>query len=131
MRPEDEFLYEYAIVRYSPIPERGECVNIGLVMMNKRKKWLKGRIKINPDKLLALFPNADLTTLERQAGLFERTDVPAQDLPTEEKYRWLTAVKSAAIRLSPSHPGIILESREYSDKIMEEEFSRLFSLLVE
>ena len=103
----DELLYEYAVVRYMPRPERGECVNIGLVMMNKRKRWLKGKIKLVQEKIRAIHPNADIEYLKKQAALFERKDVPERDLAIEEKYRWLTAVKSASIRVSPSHPGLL------------------------
>ena len=34
-------LYEYAVVRYVPDEERGEFVNIGLIMMCKRRNWLR------------------------------------------------------------------------------------------
>lgn len=133
MPPVDQWLYEYALVRFVPKPDRGECVNIGLVMMNKRLKWMKGKIQLLPRKILSLFPEADLINLEKQSKLFENIGLPSKDLPVEEKYRWLTAVKSAAIRVSQSHPGIIGEiQRQEKDpkEVMEEEFSRLFDLLV-
>lgn len=143
MKPADEMLYEYSIVRFVPKPDRGECVNIGLVMMNKRRKWLKGKIHLDEEKILSLFPDVDLENLYNQAKLFEKTDVPLKDLPVEERYRWLTAVKSGALRVSPSHPGLAevsLKSEQNargegittndSISIMEEEFSRLFSLLI-
>lgn len=132
----DKWLYEYCIVRYLPRPERGEFVNIGLLMMCKRQKWLKGKILIDPDKLKALNPGLDLECLKTQTALFEKKDVPQRDIPVEEKYRWLAAEKSASIRVSPSHPGLILESqmdpelKEMPDLILESEFIRLFRLLV-
>ena len=134
MEAPDKWLYEYSVVKYVPRPERGECINIGLVMLNKRLKWMKGRILLDASKLAAFNPNVDLKMLEKQSLLFEKTDVPSADLPIEEKYRWLTAVKSAAIRVSPSHPGIACteekEGKPY-ETVMEEEFGRLFSLLIE
>lgn len=33
-------LYEYAVVRYMPRVEREEFVNVGLVMMCKRRRWI-------------------------------------------------------------------------------------------
>lgn len=129
----DEWLYEYAIVRYVPFPERGECINIGLVMLNKRKKWLKGKVRIDRNKVLSLNPKANLEVLQAQAELFEKTDIPKKDMPIEERYRWLTAEKSAVLRVSSSHPGIIVEipTEASSDEVLDKEFSRLFSLLVE
>ena len=129
----DDWLYEYSIVRYVPRPERGEFLNIGLVMMNKRRRWMKGMIVINEKKLLTLFPDIDLNSLLLQASLFERDDAPQKELPVEEKYRWLTAEKSGCIRVSPSHPGIVInpEDKELTaEEIMNEEFERLLNLLV-
>ena len=34
----EKLLYEYAVVRYIPVVERGEQVNVGLVMMCKRRR---------------------------------------------------------------------------------------------
>lgn len=120
----DANLYEYAVVRYVPRVEREEFVNIGLIMMCKRRRWLRSEIRIDEGRILSLCPSADLSTLRRQAALFSRDDVPAPGLPVEETYRWLTAAKSAILQTSPSHPGISTES-------MAATFSRLFKELVE
>lgn len=125
MAAPDDRLYEYAMIRFVPRIDREEFVNIGLVMMNKRRKWMKGLVILDDDRLLALYPDVDLECLRLQSALFEKKDVPSSDLPVEEKYRWLTAVKSACLQVSPSHPGILS-----SDSSMEDEFSRLFTSLV-
>lgn len=104
--PPDANLYEYAVVRYVPRVERGEFVNIGLIMMCKRRRWLRCEIVIDEARIRSLYPSADLALLRRQAELFRRPDVPRHDLPVEETYRWLTAAKSAILQTSPSHPGL-------------------------
>lgn len=136
----DDFLYEYAIVRYVPRVERQEFINIGLIMLCKRRKWLKGRIHLDAQRIQALRSGCDIESLRRQASIFERTDLPAGELPCEEKYRWLAAEKSAILQVSPSHPGIIpsalvihdtdtLSARE-AIELLDKEFDRLFSELV-
>lgn len=144
MEAPDRWLYEYSLVRYLPRPERGEFINIGLVMLCKRRKWLKGKVILNEEKLKLLNKAIDLSSLRQQVSIFERTDVPDPILPVEEKYRWLTAEKSACIRVSPSHPGLIMveetslnnseERRNREEKAPEEilnsEFDRLFNNLV-
>lgn len=128
----DKWLYEYCVVRYMPRPQRGEFLNIGLVMMCKRQQWLKGLIWIDEEKLRAFDPQVNLQHLERQASIFEKKDVPSPGLPIEERYRWLAAEKSACLRVSPSHPGIICIPEGNPDTTMrlEEEFDRLFRNLV-
>ena len=129
----DEFLYEYAVVRYVPRVEREEFVNIGLLMMCKRRKWMKGEIRLDRDRILAFDSNVNFPCLEQQSSLFTRLDVPRADIPVEERYRWLTAVKSAVLQVSSSHPGYIPEISDTSarpEDLLEEEFRRLFSRLV-
>ena len=135
MAAPDDLLYEYAMIRYVPKVDRGEFVNIGLIMMNKRRKWLKAFVLIDEDRIKALYPKTDLECLKNQSRLFEMKDVPGKDLPVEEKYRWLSAVKSACLQVSPSHPGLLNEAQDlgndYSEEqTMEKEFERLFTQLI-
>ena len=131
MASPDDKLYEYAVIRYVPRVDREEFVNIGLIMMNKRKKWLKALVLLDEERIKAFFPGADIDCLKNQSKLFEKRDVPAKDIPIEEKYRWLTAVKSACLQVSPSHPGLLpADTASDISKAMEEEFNRLFVSLV-
>ena len=133
MIPEDFFLYEYAVIRYVPRVDREEFINIGLVMMCKRQKWLKGEIYINEQKIKAIDPFVNISKIEKQTVYFTRQDVPSSDIPVEEKYRWLTSIKSAVLQTSQSHPGCINVAGgpdKLPQKILEQEFSRLFHNLV-
>ncbi|MCH5248253.1 MAG: DUF3037 domain-containing protein [Muribaculaceae bacterium] len=134
MAAPDDFLYEYSVVRYVPRVDREEFINIGLLMLCKRRKWLKGQIHLDTVRLKAFDPSTDVERLSRQASLFTMTDQPASDIPQEEKYRWLSAVKSAVLQVSPSHPGILphSESMNAEEAIvqLEKEFNRLFTQLI-
>ena len=123
MSAPDANLYEYAVVRYVPRVEREEFINIGLIMMCKRRRWLRCEIRIDEARIRSFCPSADIALLHRQAALFQRCDVPEPGLPVEETYRWLTAAKSAILQTSPSHPGI-------SAVPMEATFARLLGELV-
>lgn len=120
----DANLYEYAVIRYVPRVEREEFINIGLIMMCKRRRWLRCELVIDEARIHCLCPGADIALLRRQAALFRCGDVPEAGLPVEETYRWLTAAKSAILQTSPSHPGI-------SAAPMDATFSRLLHELVE
>lgn len=126
----DEFLYEYAVVRYVPRVDREEFINIGLLMLCKRRRWLKGEIRLNKERILAFDPLTDLNVLSRQSSVFIRQDVPSPDVPVEEKYRWLSAVKSSILQVSPSHPGFVAEGEGNADERLNAEFNRLFKTLV-
>lgn len=123
----DENLYEYALIRYVPSVEREEFVNVGLIMMCKRRRWLKVRVRIPHERLAVFNPPHDISEIENSLSLFDivcsgNNLHPAAQWPVEERFRWLTAVKSACIETSRPHPGLTSDH--------EAEFERLFSELV-
>lgn len=128
MDTSDMHLYEYALVRYMPSVERGEFVNIGLVMMCKRRKWIRTRFSVNESRIRALCGDADVKTVLEQTRGFERVAAGTSDggeiarLDAHERFRWLTAVRSASIRTSRPHPGLAAD--------LEKTFDRLFDELV-
>ncbi len=129
----DGLLYEYAVIRYVPSVEREEFINVGLLMMSKRNRWLRGRVHVDEQRLRAFSVAADVEALRRQLTLFECRDVPFRDIPVEEAYRWLAAVKSAVIQTSASHPGVLCHNAAAGDerrRLLDAEFDRLFHLLV-
>ncbi len=116
--------YEYAVVRYVPCIEREEFINVGLAMMCKRRRWIKVQIRLAEDKIKALSPDANLDTLANQLQSFvaiaegSRSAGPLATYPVEERFRWISAVKSSIIQTSRPHPGLCAD--------LEETFSRLF-----
>ncbi|MBD5203413.1 MAG: DUF3037 domain-containing protein [Bacteroidales bacterium] len=127
----EKIIYEYSILRCVPDIERGEFLNVGLMMMSKRQRWLQVRVNIDTDRLRILSPRLDCERLRIQLEAFLRTDVPFPSLPVEERYRWLAAVKSALIQTSPSHPGILLSNGQVKAMdLLEEKFRELYQRLV-
>lgn len=124
----DTNLYEYAVVRYVPRPEREEFINVGLAMMCKRRRWLRLEIHIDPVRLRALGAVHTPDELGLQLDAFravaagERGAGPIATYPVEERFRWLTAVKSSCIATSRPHPGLTAD--------LDATFSRLFAELV-
>ncbi|MCM1067898.1 MAG: DUF3037 domain-containing protein [Muribaculaceae bacterium] len=124
----EKHLYEYAVVRYVPRVERGEYINVGLVMMCKRRRWLRARIALDSTRALALCPDADLASVQAQLGSFAaiadgHSASPIAALDAHERFRWLTAVRSACISTSRPHPGLCAD--------LDATFDRLFAELVE
>lgn len=124
----EKFVYEYAVIRYVPRIEREEFVNVGLLMMCKRLKWIKAEILIDRAKL-GVFDCAHAPEeIEYQLNDYVNVAVgdasagPMAGLPVEERFRWLSAVKSACLATSRPHPGLTSDP--------EATFERLFSELV-
>lgn len=132
MTMDDKVIYEYCVLRYVADVEREEFINVGLMMMSKRHRWIRCATHIDERRIAMLFRAPDTDCLRRQLGVFTRTDVPAPDLTVEERYRWLAAVKSAIIQTSPSHPGILppVSTRQDAWCALDSKFEELFRRLV-
>lgn len=124
--PQEKNLFEYAIVRYVPRVEREEFINIGLVMMCKRRRWIRVRFHIDERRLEAFSPGTDIEALCGQLDSFRRVAEGCRgaigELETHERFRWLTAVRSACLSTSRPHPGLTPD--------LEGTFERLFEDLV-
>lgn len=124
----ENHLYEYAVLRYLPRVEREEFFNVGLVMMCKRRRWIRVAVRIDPSRFNAFGGCLTIDELQRQldgiASIASGNPAsgPIAALTAEERFRWLTAVRSACIRTSRPHPGLTDD--------LDATFDRLFSELV-
>jgi hypothetical protein len=103
--------YSYAIVRVVPRIERGERVNVGVVLFARERRYLAARIELDRARLLALAPELDLDLVERHLATFVAAadgrpeGGPLADLPPAERFHWLTSPRSTMIQTSPTHVG--------------------------
>lgn len=129
MQSRPENLYEYAVIRIVPKIEREEFFNVGLIMMCKRQRWIRFQFNLK-DSLLTHFK----CSIEREQIILQLDSMRSiaegdsnygamAQLPVEERFRWLTAVKSACIQSSRPHPGLTCD--------LESTFSSQYSELVE
>jgi hypothetical protein len=104
--------YAYALIRVVPRVERGECVNVGVVLFCRPRRYLDLRLELNRARVLALAPDLDLDGVARQLNLMAR--VGAGDptagaiaaLPPAERFGWLTAPASTTVQPGPVHAGL-------------------------
>lgn len=108
---QDKHLYEYAVIRVVPRVEREEFINVGVILFSKRAKYIKMIYTIDEERLQFFSKEIDLeyvmSSLEAFAkivnGAKEGSAIASLDIA--ERFRWLTAVKSASIQTSRPHPG--------------------------
>jgi hypothetical protein len=103
--------YSYAIVRVVPRPERGECVNVGVILFAREQRYLAACIELDRDRLRSLAPGVDLALIERHLDAFAAISAgansggPLAELPPPERFHWLTAPRSTVIQTSAVHVG--------------------------
>ncbi|MEM8897663.1 MAG: DUF3037 domain-containing protein [Bacteroidota bacterium] len=122
----DKHVYEYALIRVVPRVERGECVNVGVILFCKRKKYLDMRVHLDESRLLALFPEIDLEEVRAYLAVWDlicKGDPEGGEiakLDTPERFRWLTAMRSTIIQNSQVHPGMCTEPEAVLEKLFQE-----------
>lgn len=67
--------YDYAVVRVVPRVERGEFVNVGVILSCEAARFLEARIEVDPARLRALDPDIDLEAGRPAPGRHSR-DLP-------------------------------------------------------
>jgi hypothetical protein len=106
-----EYTYDYSIVRVVPRVDRGERINVGVILSCSEMDFLDARIELDEAALLAIDPAADIAAIRAnldtipavcrggpQAG-------PIGDLPPRGRFRWLVAPRSTMIQPSAVHTG--------------------------
>lgn len=119
-------LYEYAVIRLVPKPEREEFFNVGLIMFSKREKFIKVKIHLCKDKFQLMHSKTEFEDVKNHLISFEKIangdrfagSIAQMEIP--ERFRWLTAVKSSIIQTSRPHPGSSLDLEKTFDRLFEE-----------
>ena len=116
--------YSYAIVRVVPRVERGECLNVGVVLFAREAGYLAARIELDAARLQALAPGIDIAPIERHLASFAAICAgrpeggPLAALPPPERFHWLTAPRSTVIQTSPAHEGTTADPAATLDDLL-------------
>ena len=125
----DKEQYEYAVIRIVPQVEREEFLNVGVVLYCAKHKFLQCRYHLNEERVLALFPDLDLTEMKQHLRSFEqicagdREGGPIARQGIAERFRWLTATRSTVLQTSKVHPGLCSDPTSMLDRIYAQQVS--------
>lgn len=103
--------YDYAVLRLVPRVERGEFINVGILLSCAARGHLDVRIELDETRALALDPALDLALVRRLLDAIEAIcrggaeAGPIGLLPPRARFHWLTAQRSAILQTSPVHGG--------------------------
>jgi hypothetical protein len=118
--------FAYAIVRVVPRIERGEQINVGVVLFCRARRFLAARTELDERRLAALAPDLDpadvrprLETIERVARGDESCGAVAR-LDASERFGWLVAPASTVIQCSQVHTGLTADPAATLDRLFEE-----------
>jgi hypothetical protein len=106
-----EYTYDYAIVRVVPRVDRGEAVNVGVILSCPDVEFLEARIDLDEARLLTLDPTVDLPTVKETLNAMAavcRGDAetgPLGEMPQRNRFHFLVSPRSTIVQTSPTHTG--------------------------
>jgi hypothetical protein len=103
--------YDYAVLRVVPRVERGEFVNVGVIVACAPRGFLKAGIELDEPRLRALSAELDLDAVRAALAAIESVCAGGESagaigrLSLRERFDWLVAPRSTSIQTSAAHAG--------------------------
>lgn len=123
--PEPRSPYQYAIIRVVPDLERGEAVNVGVVLLCRSRDFVRARTSLDADRLRAISTDADLDEIQRHLDAIERVASgdprggPMARLSGAERFHWLVSPASTIIQPSEVHTGLTDDPAAELERLFE------------
>jgi Protein of unknown function (DUF3037) len=120
--------FEYAVLRVVPRVERGERLNVGVVLQCRPRRFLGGRVELGEAKLEALqamAPDLDAAALQAHLDGIRRivdgdpAGGPIAKMAPPERFHWLTSPASTIIQPSEVHTGLTEDPARALDDLFE------------
>ena len=124
---QQNYQFEYAVIRIVPKVEREEFLNVGVVLYCAKEKFLQLKYTINEERLKSFGCEMDIHEIKEYLHAFEQICLgnthasPIAQLPIAERFRWLTATRSTVVQTSKVHPGLCNNANEMLIKIYEQQ----------
>ena len=102
-------LFEYAVLVAVPRAQRGESINVGVVLYCKDQEFLDSLSQVDEARLKALDDGVDVDAVRDTLDAFcraSRGEGPAGQTPLRQRFGWLTAPRSTVVRAGPIHTGL-------------------------
>jgi hypothetical protein len=92
--------------------ERGEFINVGVVLFCREKRFLGARIGLDAARLAALAPECDAAEIRAQLEAIARVAEghadagPIARLSQSERFHWISSPHSTIVQRSEAHTGL-------------------------
>lgn len=117
--------YEYALVRVCPRVDRGECLNVGVVLYSQDQQYLAVDVQLDAGRLSALHPGVDVEAIADAVEAFAAAAAAVPEGTAREgggmgaHFRWLSAPRSTVVQAGPVHAGMTEDPRRELGRLMD------------
>jgi len=118
--------FSYAVYRLVPRLDRGERINVGVVVFCRPLQYLEAGTSLDEARARALWPELDLVPVRAQLAAIERIAAgderggPIARLETTARFHWLVSPSSTIIQPSEVHTGICGDPAAELGKLLAE-----------
>lgn len=104
--------FAYTVLRAVPRVERGEFINVGVVLFCRERRFLQARIGLDAARLQILAPECDAAEIRAQLEAIVRVadgdaDAgPIARLSQSERFHWISSPHSTIVQRSEAHTGL-------------------------
>ncbi len=118
-------VFEYAALRVVPRVERGESMNVGVIVYCQAGDFLGCLVHVDTDRLQALDPGLDLGALRAALAAVQDRCCggpragQAADEPLGKRFRWLTAPRSTVVQPGPVHAGLTSDPAAELNRLLD------------
>ena len=118
--------FSYAILRLVPRIDRGERINVGVVVFCRPLDFLRARTRLDEARAAALWPELDVATVRPHLEAVERIASgdreagPIARLDTTQRFHWLVAPSSTILQPSDVHTGVCDDPARELDHLFDE-----------
>lgn len=104
--------FSYTVLRAVPHVERGEFINVGVVLHCPERHFLGAMVGLDRARLAALAPASSADEIEghldaiRRVAAGEPDSGPIARLPLAARYHWLASPSSTVVQRSEGHTGL-------------------------
>ncbi len=121
--PAADIPFAYAILRVVPRVERGEQLNVGVVVFCRQRDFLDLRTEVDEQRLGALAPDLDLADVRVSLAAIRAVVCGDPEggalaaLAPSERFGWLVAPASTIIQPSQVHTGLTQDPQATLDRL--------------
>ena len=103
--------FQYAVLRAVPRVDRGEFINVGVIVYCQAYDFLRAGVSVDGTRLQALSPEVDVDAVRLAAeAIATACDEPVgsarENTRLATRFGMLTAPKSSVVQPSPVHAGV-------------------------
>jgi hypothetical protein len=118
--------FSYAVFRLVPRVDRGERINVSVVLFCRPLQFLATRTALDEERARLLWPDLDVESVRAHLAALDRIAAgdpdggPIAGRDTTARFHWLVSPSSTIVQPSEVHTGICDDPAEELEKLFRE-----------